>query len=69
MYLFKIDKTELLEITYMGEVTVRFDDGNTGYSIISEYWNENTIAYQVPESAKLVAIVNLLNGKLNQFQL
>lgn len=58
MYLFKeIDpKTELLEITYIGEVTVRFDDGNTGYGIVPRYWNENTVSIKVPESAKLVAI-------------
>ena len=59
MYLFKElnPDTEFLEFTYIGELTVKFDDGSTGYGIVPRYWNENTVRIDVPETAKNVSII------------
>ena len=53
----RLDKeTQQLEINYIGEVTIRFDNGSTGYGIPSRYWNENTVIIDVPENASFVTV-------------
>ena len=53
----KLDKdTKQLEINYIGEVTVKFDNGSTGYGIPSRYWNQNTVVIDVPENASFVTV-------------
>ena len=58
MKLYKeLDKnTSQLEINYIGEVTVKFNDGSTGYGIPTRYWNENTVTIDVPKDATHVMI-------------
>ena len=58
MRLFKeLDKnTTQLEINYIGEVTVKFNDGTSGFGIPSRYWNENTVVIDVPDDATHVEI-------------
>ena len=53
----RLDKeTQQLEINYIGEVTIRFDNGSTGYGIPSRYWNENTVIIDIPASASFVTV-------------
>ena len=53
----KLDEsTRQLEINYIGEITIKFNDGSTGYGIPSRYWNENTVVIDVPENADFVTI-------------
>tara|TARA_B100001248_G_scaffold34019_1_gene21838 strand:+ start:3332 stop:5326 length:1995 start_codon:yes stop_codon:yes gene_type:complete len=53
----KLDEgTNQLAINYIGEVTIRFNDGSTGYGIPSRYWNENTVIIDVPENASFVTV-------------
>ncbi len=58
MKLYKeLDKnTSQLEINYIGEVTVKFNDGSTGYGIPTRYLNENTVTIDVPKDATHVII-------------
>ncbi|MFL2658799.1 MAG: hypothetical protein ACJ0GT_00085 [Candidatus Actinomarina sp.] len=58
MNLYKeLDKnTSQLEINYIGELTVKFNDGTTGFAIPTRYWNENTVVIEVPEGANFVTI-------------
>ena len=58
MKLYKeLDKnTSQLEINYIGEVSVKFNDGSTGYGIPTRYWNENTVIIDVPKDATQVII-------------
>ena len=53
----KIDEgTSQLEINYIGEITVKFSDGSTGYGIPTRYWNENTVVINVPNNADFVTV-------------
>ena len=53
----KLDEgTSQLEINYIGEITIKFNDGSTGYGIPSRYWNENTVTIDVPENANFVTV-------------
>ena len=53
----KLDKsTTQLEINYIGEVTVKFNDGTTGFAIPTRYWNENTVIIDVPKNATNVVV-------------
>jgi len=53
----KLDEgTNQLAINYIGEITIRFNDGSTGYAIPSRYWNENTVIIDVPENASFVTV-------------
>ena len=53
----KLDEgTSQLEINYIGEITIKFNDGSTGYGIPSRYWNENTVIIDVPENASFVTV-------------
>ena len=53
----KLDEgTSQLEINYIGEITIKFNDGSTGYGIPSRYWNENTVIIDVPENANFVTV-------------
>ncbi len=53
----KLDKnTTQLQINYIGELTVKFNDGSSGYAIPTRYWNENTVVIDVPENASQVII-------------
>lgn len=58
MNLYKeLDKdTSQLEINYIGELTVKFNDGTNGFAIPTRYWNENTVVVEVPEGANFVTI-------------
>ena len=40
----------------MGEVTVKFSDGTSGFGIPTRYWNENTVIIDVPEGATHVTV-------------
>jgi len=53
----KLDKsTTKLEINYIGEVTVKFNDGTSGFGIPTRYLNENTVIIDVPKDATNVVI-------------
>ena len=53
----KLDKsTTQLEINYIGEVTVKFNDGTTGFAIPTRYLNENTVIIDVPKNATNVVV-------------
>tara|TARA_B100000900_G_scaffold330232_1_gene290737 strand:+ start:2263 stop:4260 length:1998 start_codon:yes stop_codon:yes gene_type:complete len=53
----KLDEdTTQLEINYIGEVTVKFSDGTSGFGIPTRYWNENTVIINVPEGATHVTV-------------
>ena len=53
----KLDEdTTQLEINYIGEVTVKFSDGTSGFGIPTRYWNENTVIIDVPEGATHVTV-------------
>jgi hypothetical protein len=69
MKLYKeLDKnTSQLEINYIGEVTVKFNDGSTGYGIPTRYLNENTVTIDVPKDATQVTIIySYLEWKIKQ---
>lgn len=69
MKLYKeLDKnTSQLEINYIGEVTVKFNDGSTGYGIPTRYLNENTVTIDVPKEATQVTIIySYLEWKIKQ---
>ena len=69
MKLYKeLDKnTSQLEINYIGEVTVKFNDGSTGYGIPTRYLNENTVTIEVPKDATQVTIIySYLEWKIKQ---
>jgi len=48
--------TTQLEINYIGEITVKFSDGTSGFSIPTRYWNENTVIIDIPEGATHVTL-------------
>lgn len=48
--------TTQLEINYIGEVTVKFNDGTSGFNIPTRYWNENTVIIDIPEGATHVTV-------------
>ena len=48
--------TTQLEINYIGEITVKFSDGTSGFSIPTRYWNENTVIIDIPEGATHVTV-------------
>ena len=53
----KLDEgTSQLEINYIGEITIKFNDGSTGYGIPTRYWNENTVVIDVPKNADFVTL-------------